>query len=275
MSHPNAKHWIELGNWGSGMDEFKLPSSNELAGKGLELHFKGSSRVTKYLFHDARSLTWQIITGAEAGQSGCETYEAIRVAPEIYFVDFVKKAEPNVSLSMALDLDTRMATLLIATIPDKNVMDQGFIDRVRKSLDLSTIKVEILHADIDPGPGQKIMWSHKRTRDLIGKRVKYTYSRHHVYEHIYLNDRFFTWHCLDGIEKGLADTEMCDYFKIAQDVYLFSWREKVMPTFGAVLINFKEMTSNGKTFGLDVSTQRIMNFTMGSIAEVVSETRYS
>ena len=116
---------------------------------------------------------------------------------------------------------------------------------------------------------------HERTTDLIGKRIKYAYSSKHVYEHIYLNDRFYTWHCLAGVEKGLADTEICDYFKIAPDVYLFTWREKVMPTFGVVLINFKEMRSNGKTFGLDVASGKIINFTMGSRAEPINETNYS
>ena len=116
---------------------------------------------------------------------------------------------------------------------------------------------------------------HERTTDLIGKRIKYAYSSKHVYEHIYLNDRFYTWHCLAGVEKGLADTEICDYFKIAPDVYLFTWREKVMPTFGVVLINFKEMRSNGKTFGLDVASGKIINFNLGSRAELINETNYS
>jgi hypothetical protein len=68
--------------------------------------------------------------------------------------------------------------------------------------------------------------------------------------------------------------EICDYFKIAPDVYLFSWREKVMPTFGVVLINFKEMRSNGKTYGLDASSGKMINFYMGSVAEPINETYY-
>jgi len=275
MSYLRAKSWIDLGDWGKGMNEFKLPSSDELVGKELKFYFNVGNRVIKYVFHDASSLAWEVLEGPDKGQSSTETYEAIRVAPNIYFVDFVKKTLPNVSVSMALDLNTRMATVLIATVPDKEAASQGFVDRLGKGLDLSTMKVEILHANVNPPSPDEPVVPHERTTDLIGKRIKYAYSSKHVYEHIYLNDRFYTWHCLVGVEKGLADTEICDYFKIAPDVYLFTWREKVMPTFGVVLINFKEMRSNGKTFGLDVASGKIINFTMGSRAEPINETNYS
>lgn len=275
MSYLRAKSWIDLGDWGKGMNEFKLPSSAELVGKELKFYFNVSNRLIKYVFHDASSLAWEVLEGPDKGQSSTETYEAIRVAPNIYFVDFVKKTLPNVSVSMALDLNTRMATALIATVPDKEAASQGFVDRLGKGLDLSTMKVEILHANVNPPSPDEPVVPHERTTDLIGKRIKYAYSSKHVYEHIYLNDRFYTWHCLVGVEKGLADTEICDYFKIAPDVYLFTWREKVMPTFGVVLINFKEMRSNGKTFGLDVASGKIINFAMGSRAEPINETNYS
>jgi hypothetical protein len=274
MSYVRARNWIDLGDWGKGMDEFKLPASHELSGKQLEFHFNERNLVIRHTFHDAGSLTWKVLKGPETGRSGTETYEAIRVAHGVYFVDYVKKAEPGVSWSMALDLNTPAATILIATVPDKNRIGRRFIDRLGQGLDLSTVKLEILHASINPGPGRKTTSPHKRTADLVGKRAKYTYSRNHIYEHIYLNENFFTWHCLEGVEKGLADTEICDYFKIAEDIYFFTWREKVMPTFGAVLINFKEMRSNGKTFGLDVSSGKIINFTMGSLAEPINEIHY-
>jgi hypothetical protein len=175
---------------------------------------------------------------------------------------------------MALDSNTRKATVIVATAPDRKSASHSFVDRLGKSLDLSTMKVEILHANVNPSSSDEPIVPHERTTDLIGKRVKYTYSSKHVYEHIYLNDRFFTWHCLAGVEEGLADTEICDYFKIAPDVYMFTWREKVMPTFGVVLINLKDMRSNGKTFGLDLTSGKLVNFTMGSRAEPINEINY-
>ena len=61
--------------------------------------------------------------------------------------------------------------------------------------------------------------------------------------------------------------EICDYFKIAPDIYLSTWREKIIPTVGVILINLSDMRSNGKIFGLDLASGNIVNFTMGSRAE--------
>jgi hypothetical protein len=270
MNFHQAKSWVDLGDWGKGMDEFKLPSSDELTGKELKLRFYTSNQVIKCVFYDAESLAWGLNVSLEKRPSKTEKYEAIRIAPDIYFVDFVKNINTNVSISMALDLDTRKAIVLTATIPDRKKMKYSFQDRLGKDVDLSTIKVEIQHALINPSSPDEPISVHERTLDLLGKRIKYTYSHNRVYEHIYLNERFYTWHCLAGAEAGLADTEICDYFKITPDIYLFSWREKIMPTYGLVLINLKEMRSNGKTFGLDITSGEYINFTMGSTAEIVN-----
>jgi hypothetical protein len=272
MSDLRAKNWIDLEDWGKGMGGFKLPSSDELSGKELEFHFNAGNPIFRYTFLNANSLAWQVLEDSDKRQSYTESYEAIRVAPGIYFVDFIKKNKPSISISMALDLNTRKATVLTVIAPNRKKVSQSLVDRLGRGVDLSTMKVEIMHANINPSSPDESVIPHQRTLDLIGKRIKYTYSRNHIYEHIYLNDRLFTWHCLVGVEKGLADTEFCDYFKIAPDVYLFTWREKIMPTFGVVIINLKEMRSNGKTFGLDVATGKYVNFTMGSYAEYLNNT---
>ena len=79
--------------------------------------------------------------------------------------------------------------------------------------------------------------------------MEYTYSPTERYEHIYLNEEFYTWHCLLGSEKGLADTDRCHYLKLGDDLYLFVWREKIVPTLGAVVVDFQAMRTMGKIFG--------------------------
>jgi hypothetical protein len=275
MSRKGATCWINVSDLEEGMNEFKLPATDELIGKELKLYFNADNQVINYVFHDVSSLTWEVLYGPNKGESWAETYEAIRAAPNIFFIDFVKKNTPNVSVSMVLDLNTRKATVIIATAPTRRSAGQSFVDRPGKGLDLSTMKVEILHANVNPPSSDEPVVPHERTTDLIGKRNKYIYSSKHVYEHIYLNDRLYTWHCLKGPEKGLADTDICDYFKIAPDVYLFTWREKIIPTVGIVIINLKEMRSNGKIFGLDPTSRKIVNFTIGSRAELINERYYS
>lgn len=191
MSHYGATNWIDIEDWGSGMNENKLPASDELAGKELKFYFEAGKRVVNHAFHSASSLTWEVLNGPDKGQSSNETYEAIQVAPNIFFVDFIRTNPPNVSVSTALDLNTRKATAVIATAPDRKSASRSFVSRLGKGLNLSTIKVEILHANVNPSSSDKPIVPHERTTDLIGKRIKYTYSNKHVYEHIYLNDRFY------------------------------------------------------------------------------------
>jgi hypothetical protein len=273
MNNLGAEKWIDLGEWGKGMDGFRLPLSDELAGKLMVLYYVQGGQIITYLFDNLKSLTWKIIEGRDKGQTGTDNYKAIQITPDIYFVDFIKKDKPNESVSLVLNLTTAQATVITAVLPDIKSSGSSFIKRLGQGIDLSSIEVEFQKANIN-NPSNKSADFHPRTSDLIGKRVKYTYSDQHVYEHIYLNERIYTWHCLIGLEKGLADTEICDYLKIAPDIYLFVWREKILPTFGLVLIDFKEMRSNGKTFGLDLSTGKYINFTMGALAELLNITEY-
>ncbi len=55
-----------------------------------------------------------------------------------------------------------------------------------------------------------------------------------VYEHIYLNENLYNWHCISGSEKGLSETDECFYYKIDSNLYLFVWIEIVIPALGIV-----------------------------------------
>lgn len=63
------------------------------------------------------------------------------------------------------------------------------------------------------------------TSELIGMRNMYTYNPKERYEHVYLNEQFYAWHCLDGVEKGLADVDRCHYIKVSEQLYLFGVRK--------------------------------------------------
>jgi hypothetical protein len=252
--------WLPIGGLEPGFDENKPPRTEELIGKELTFLFDSGRAIVRYAFPDAGTLKWEALAGPEKGSGDEERYEAIRVAPNIYFVDFLKRSRPGQSVNMALDLGAGAATFVIGTL----VREEG-CHRVRQAF---------LHAAVNPSsPDQKVI-PHERSTDMVGKRVKYTYSSTHAYEHVYLNDHRYTWHCLSGPEKGLADTEHCDCFKIAPDIYLFTWWERVVPCEAVVMINLKEMRSTGKLFGLDTASGKIINFTMGSYAELLNVTTY-
>ncbi len=118
---------------------------------------------------------------------------------------------------------------------------------------------------------------HGPTAELVGRRVEYTYSSTERYEHIYLNEDFYTWHCLLGSEKGLADTDRCHYLKLEDDLYLFVWREKIIPTLGAVVVDFQAMRTMGKIFGhapggAEGTAAGVANFPVGAWARLLNIT---
>ena len=85
-----TEEWLPIGGLEPGFDEYKLPPTDELVSKNLEFCFDTDSSIINYVFHNDSSLAWEVLAGAEKGTTGQETYEAIRVAPDIYFVDFLK-----------------------------------------------------------------------------------------------------------------------------------------------------------------------------------------
>ncbi|WP_249335881.1 MoaF C-terminal domain-containing protein [Sinomonas gamaensis] len=47
--------------------------------------------------------------------------------------------------------------------------------------------------------------------------------------HVYISSQWYTWRCLAGPEKGLADTDENGVWEIRAGIYGFAWREKVIP----------------------------------------------
>jgi hypothetical protein len=72
---------------------------------------------------------------------------------------------------MALDSNTRKATVIVATAPDRKSASHSFVDRLGKSLDLSTMKVEILHANVNPSSSGEPIVPHERTTDLKRDKI--------------------------------------------------------------------------------------------------------
>jgi hypothetical protein len=94
---------------------------------------------------------------------------------------------------------------------------------------------------------------------------------------VYLNRDFYTWHCLSGAEwkegVGLTDTDRCYHRKIGESLYLFVWREKIIPTLGAVVIDLAEMRTSGKIYGYQgKGFEKVTNFPVGARARILNET---
>ncbi|MCE3028883.1 MULTISPECIES: MoaF C-terminal domain-containing protein [unclassified Salinicola] len=242
--------WPSVSVMLDGFGQQTLPPSSALAGTSLAVPLASGATV-EYRFHDENSLTWK----AQGGE-GSATYKAIEARPDIFIIDFVRGE----------GLDAENVTVIL----DRNT--GAVTDSVSRLVDISgkvRAVTEFNHANIAGGEVK-----HERSDEMVGKRIFYRYSDIETYEHIYLNLGTFTWHCLRGGEAGLADTEQCKTFKVAEDLYIFFWTEKVMTVEAVLLVDLKEQRSIGRMFGWDSKLNTTLVLPFNSRLSVLNTTIY-
>lgn len=267
-------NWIQVGQLAKGFGNGNaLPDRNELAAKSIRIFFENGT-TTRIHFNDEHSLRWEVLEGSGKGGSGVESYKATSLRQDIYFVDYIKIGGEACAISLVIDLGTGAATAVTGTLPTETETRKDLYRRAREGRELASVDVQFLSGTIDAKfvADQRM---HCPTADLVGKRVKYTYSATETYEHIYLNKNLYTWHCLAGSEKGLADTDRCHHIKIADSLYLFTWWEKIIPTLGVVMIDLKNMKTTGKLFGYENNRfDKLINAPIGAYAALLNTTTY-
>lgn len=246
-----------------------LPQVNDLCGKVMTLYFDNGWTI-EHRFTDESELEWLVTEGPGVGETSKERYFATNSRIGIYFVDFVNTKERAVSVSLVLDTIYNVFTAVIGELPTRQETDMSCLDRITKSEDLTGVKVTFLRGSIGT-PIRLESLLHQETTELIGKRVEYTYSTDERYEHLYVNGNFYSWHCLEGVEKGLSDVDRCHYIKVGHKFYLFIWRDKIIPALGVELIDLKYLRTTGKIFGYqDDDFGRLSNFQVSASARILS-----
>ncbi|MFC7849191.1 MoaF C-terminal domain-containing protein [Arthrobacter sp. NPDC057388] len=246
--------WPSVSTMLDGFGNQTLPASSALTGKVLHLPGDGA-RPTTCTFHDAHSLTWSRADGG-LDQAGAARYKAIEARPGIFIIDFVTGedlAAENVTI--IYDSNTGAVTTAVTSF-----VNEG--GKVRSTTRFS-------HGNVNGSAPV-----HLRSTALVGKRIYYRYSDVETYEHIYLNAGTFTWHCLRGGEAGLADTDRCMAFDVAEDLYLFFWTEKVMTVEAVLLIDLREQRSIGRMFGWDEPAAEPVILPFNSRLTVLNTTEY-
>lgn len=265
-----SQDWIPVGELGDAFapNNNCLPPVHDLAGRELLLNFENGWKI-QHAFHANGALRWEILEGEEKGSADTESYVATRPRPEIYFVDFVKGKSPTETVSLVLDFESGVFLAILGRLPSADESSVAPLQRIGKKQELTGVSVTFLRGTIST-PYFPDVALPAITDDLIGKRIEYRYSAAELYEHIYLNGKYYTWHCLEGVEKGLCDSDLCHYYKIKDDLYLFVWREKVIPTLGVICINLQSMKTTGKIFGYETDASgKTRNFGVGAFARIV------
>ncbi|GAB3170510.1 molybdenum cofactor biosynthesis F family protein [Myceligenerans halotolerans] len=184
----------------------------------------------------------------------------------VYLIDGV---DGGGSTTFVLDTEAGLVTLVEGELPPDEVRAESTWTRVQRGDDPAGVTARIRHGRVAGSTAPL----HGPTTELVGFRNRYTYSPNEVYEHVYLTPGLYTWHCLNGVEQGLADTDRCHHVGIRDGLTLFVWREKIVPTLGLLLIDLSAMRTDGKIFGNDgFDTTSTVNFPVGARAEVLDTT---
>lgn len=245
--------FISVGDLGRSMEVHGdvLPAVNDLAGRVLDL---GGEVVT--FGEDG--------TADLGGARGAVHVTALR--PNVLLARQLSGARGLELLVLAEGGFTRVS----AQLPDEEAARESAWTRVQRGDEPTGVAAAFRHGLLEHG-GR----IHAPTRELVGMRNRYTYSPTESYEHIYLSEHRYTWHCLSGVEAGLADTDACDAISVAEDLVLFVWREKIVPTLGAVLIDLQQLRSDGAIFGDDAfEPGNATVFPVGSRFEIANVTAY-
>lgn len=264
--------WITVGALADGFapEAFILPNAAELAGQSFELNFANGWQIGHRF--DAEQVHWH---AADGHSSGSATYRATSLRPGIYLVDFLKnEGGQHWSISLVLDTLTASFTAVIGRLPEAAETREGLYGRALAGKPLTGVQADFLHGSLNK-PWQDGACPHAPTEELVGVRNLYRYSPTEVYEHIYLNRDYYSWQCLKGVEQGLCDTDRAHYYKIAEQLYLFVWREKIVPTLGLIVIDLQQHRSDGKIYGYAGDTfDALSNFPVASYCRQLNVTEY-
>ena len=269
----DALRFIQVGELVKGISEDTLPADDTIAGRSLTLCAHDGSAI-RLAFPQPGTLVWEVVEGPGAGLRGEEASLVTRPREDVVVVDYLASTLRATSVTIVLDLARSAATTVIGTLPTAEEAARSAFALATEGAELTLVAAEFTPATIDRPfvPGEH---PHVPTDELVGKRVQYVYSRTEAYEHIYLNEDLYTWQCLRGSEQGLADTDRCHYRKIGDELYLFVWREKVIPTLGVVLVDWRLKRSNGKLFGYESSDFGALSTTaISSQATLLNVTTY-
>lgn len=269
MSEPSA--WISVGELGTAFQSgtYRLRTVQPLLGRTLALHLENQS-IVDFTFEAESQLTWSSRRGSVGIKNGTAPYEATEIRPGIVFVDFVPAHERATAVSLILDVREGICTALVGTLPTAEQARTPLSERLEHNSELTGVTATFLAGTIDR-PFTETSPRHAFTRYLLGKLIEYSYSPSECYQHVYLNENFYSWHCLEGVEKGLADTDRCSYRQLSDHLYLFVWREKIVPTLGVVIVDLEQMKTSGKIFGYrDFRFDAVSNFGIGARARIVS-----
>jgi hypothetical protein len=250
--------WPQIGDIVGNHDELCPPAIDAL--DGLNTFLGGDIRAN--LIFRPGVYSWR-----DSQESLELEYRAFALGHQLFLVDGIPLGSNSRSVTMILDLAGMRALVVDVTFPTPEQAQTAVLTRLANTKSQSAVAVRYRQS----GLGDASAAPFARTRALIGKHLRYTYSSTHVYDHIYVSERFYAWFCREGPDKDLGDFEECDYFELGERLYLVSWREKLLPCVGIMVENHATMRLSGKMCGVDAYTGKLGNTRVGATFRLIAD----
>jgi len=245
-----------------GFKSFAVPKGDGgsfLAGRTMTIDFAGGKfRVRHDFLEDGETLAWEVLTGANKGNTGEVKYFAQQLRPGITFVT----TQPR---------DIEAVTIVI---DENRGAAAGFLGRNNPEVGGNGIEWKKLY-----GPILESNIKGDRTfengSDLAGTHFRVTYpGEAAIYEHLYLSEHYVTWLALKGTSAGAADTEHFKAFQIAPGLYIAAWKEKSAPLQLTFLFDFEKNVELASFFGYDASQDRNVYQVTSAVISETKQFRY-
>jgi hypothetical protein len=231
-----TKH-TELFRTSNPMAGNKMPESGALVGKELTLRFDNGGPVWNYRFDSPEKLRWR-----RAGEKTWheEAYRAFEPDEDVLMFSHIHTgSRPNESVAIVVDLANALATCVHGKLGTEYMGNE-----VSQKIFFGIVEMEGLVA-----PRYK---RHQHTDELVGHAVTWNYSGGLTSMHVYSSPHSSSWTIfLESGAGGLQWSSPCQYVKLRDDLYLFSWVEEACNGHqGTIVYNRRTMHDCGFGYGV-------------------------
>ncbi|SHH02240.1 Molybdenum cofactor biosynthesis protein F [Anaerosphaera aminiphila DSM 21120] len=242
MSKKND-NYITLTEMADGFSEYNLPQTSYFSKKKDLSVFLDDGNELKFTFIDDENLEYTVIGGEDNGVTGKSAYIATEPRENIFYLSYVHKEK--ILLTIILDMNKKIATVIFGLFPNDETDTLPIFKRVMNDLPAYASSVYFHNAAVDGHYENGKTETFPFTNELAGKNATYTYSNKDAYVHTYYDVDLFTWYCYSGNEAGLGDTDYVKFLKIADNLYVIIWIEKILHVISTIILDFNANQSTG------------------------------
>lgn len=232
--------WKSYEEFSAGIDTYRIPQSEALVGQTLNFELKTGEKF-QLLPTAKNKMKWQGWQG-----EGEDWYEALEIDYGVFFVDMTFKNIKRYALTFLFNINTKWGISILTTVCEAK---DAILPVPMKSKGEPLVNQTFTPMVVNGGPAVGV--EPHESRDLIGLRAFQVYSPNHMYEHTYMSSKFYAWQCLVGEQRGLGDVDRATCWKLEDNIYVYTFREFVLPVSSCFIFNYRKMENNGKFLGLD------------------------